>query len=236
MLVRIRPLASLMVCAAFVFVSTASLVVNAQPSAPEASDKEEEEEEEKPSAGTAELPADPTGKLYEKFEVDRGFFISADIGLVWAFGGAERSISNTQAYVGLNIGYDFSKWFSWQVHAGRGFAASSPRSSNQIDRIRDFGWTNVLTGPVVWILIWERLAIELKAQGGIAIMDPVPLEAAVDGIALSVVAPTVGGGLGLKYMTLLTDMTIGLEVTFNYMIGPNVPALNVAPLAVRYTF
>ena len=80
------------------------------------------------------------------------------------------------------------------------------------------------------------LAAGRKAHGGIAILDPVPFEVQTDGIALSVVAPTVGGGIGLKYMTLLTDFTIGFEATFNYMIGPNVPALNIAPLVVRYTF
>lgn len=230
-----------LVCVAFLMSATAAFAAKApaksaaKPAAP-AEEKEEEEEEESKEKPQAELAADPSGKLYEKFEMSRGFFISSDIGLVWAFGGAERAVSNTQAYVGLNIGYDFTSWFSWQIHAGRGFAASSPRSANQINRIRDFGWTNILTGPLAWIRVWERLAIEVKLLGGIAIMDPVPLEVQTDGVALSVVAPTVGGGLGLKYMTLLTDFTIGFEATFNYMIGPNVPALNISPLVARYTF
>ncbi|MCC6808307.1 MAG: adventurous gliding motility protein CglE [Deltaproteobacteria bacterium] len=241
-----RSLVSLVVCAAIVVVSTPAFsAARAAAKAPaaKAEEKEEEEEEEgkDQKAAGGELPSDPTGKLYEKFEMSRGFFISSDVGMVWAFGGYDpgRSSSNTQAYVGLNIGYDFTSWFSWQIHAGRGFAASSPRSPNQVTRIRDFGWTNVLTGPLAWIRIWERLAIEVKLLGGIAILDPVPLEVAVDGVAVSVVAGSIGGGVGLKYMTLLTDFTIGFEATFLYMIVPGaggIPALNIAPLVVRYTF
>jgi hypothetical protein len=199
-------------------------------------EKEEEEETEGANKATAELPADPSGKLYENFEIKRGFYVASDIGLVWAFGGAEGGVSNTQAYVGLNIGYDFTSWFGWQLHGGRGFAASSPRSVNQLERIRDFGWTNVLTGPVFFIKVWERLGLEVKLHGGIAVLDPVPLEVNVDGIQLSTVAPTVGGGIALKYATLLTNFMLGLEITFNYMLLVNVPALNVSPLVARYTF
>src|SRR5438105_4430522 len=71
---------------------------------------------------------DPSGKLYEKFEMARGFYIGSDLGVFLVFGGAAqgKSVSNLQPYVGLNLGYDFNTWFSWQVHAGRGFAAASP--------------------------------------------------------------------------------------------------------------
>jgi hypothetical protein len=196
-----------------------------------AQDDDEEDEKAK-----AELPPDPTGKLYGTFVVTRGFFISTDIGLAWTFGGAERAISNTQPYVGINIGYDFTSWFSWQIHGGRGFNANSPLTPNQASRIRDFAWTNVQTGPVAWIKVWERLAIEVKLLGGIALLDPVPIEQATDGITVNVVNPVVGGGIGLKYFTLLTNFTLGFEAAFNYIIGVNVPALNVSPLVIRYTF
>jgi hypothetical protein len=94
----------------------------------------------------------------------------------------------------------------------------------------------VLTGPVFFIKVWERLGLEVKLHGGIAVLDPVPLEVNVDGIQLSTVAPTVGGGIALKYATLLTNFMLGLEITFNYMLLVNVPALNVSPLVARYTF
>jgi hypothetical protein len=184
----------------------------------------------------ATLPADPSGKLYEKFELHRGFFISTDIGLMWAFGGAERAVSNTQPYVGLNMGYDINSWFSWQVHAGRGFNANSPLTPNQVNGIRDFAWTNLETGPLVWIRVWERLAIEVKLLGGVTFLDPVPVDEGVDGLRVSMVNPVIGAGLGLKYFTLLTSCTLGFEATFQYLVGANIPALNVSPLIIRYTF
>jgi len=195
-----------------------------------------EEEDEDDIKAKATLPADPTGKLYETFEVHRGFFISTDVGLAWAFGGAERGYSNTQPYVGVNIGYDFTSWFSWQVHVGRGFNANQPLTANQAARIRDFAWTDIQTGPVVWIKVWDRLAIELKVVGGISLLDPVPIEPDVDGRIVNAVNPSIGGGVGLKYFTLLTNVVLGFEATFSYLIGVNVPVLSVSPLVIRYTF
>lgn len=218
------------------FVATAlAHVAHAAPAAAPPAQAEADEEEEAPAAVKEELPSDPSGKLYENFAMSRGFFISSDVGMVWAFGSATRVISNTQVYVGLNIGYDINQWFSWQVHVGRGFSAAAPRSPNQIGRIEDFGWTNLQTGPVLSFLIWERLAFELKALGGVALLDTAPLDAA-DGVTMGTVAANVGGGLGLKYLTLLTDVTIGFEAQFGFIIGPNIPVLSVAPLVVRYTF
>ncbi len=197
-----------------------------------------EEEEDEEGAKKEALPADPSGKLYEKFQVQRGFFLSTEIGLVWTFADPERGFSNTQPYVGLNIGYDFNSWFSWQIHGGRGFNANAPRTEAQWNRIRDFAWTAVETGPVVWLKVWERLAIELKALGGIAILDPVPVEPDLepDGRRVNLINPAVGFGIGLKYFTLLTNFTLGFEATGHFLIGLNMPSLNVSPLIIRYTF
>jgi len=187
---------------------------------------------------TPQLPPDPSGKLYQKFEMQRGFYISSDVGVMLVFNGAASVTSTAEPYIGLNIGYDFNRWLSWQIHAGRGFAASAARTSNEDARIRDFSFTNVMSGPIVWLRVWERLAIELKAQAGISIFDPVPVESSQDSVsnlALSVVQPIVGGGIALKYLTLLTDFTLGLEVTFNYIIPTAIPMIAISP-TVRYTF
>lgn len=198
--------------------------------ATESDDEEDEKEKPKPVE-------DPSGRLYQKFEMQRGFFIGSDLGVFMTFGGAARGVSNAQPYVGINIGYDFTSWFSWQLHAGRGFAADAARTANEDTRgLRDFSFTNFMTGPVVWIRVWERLAIELKLQGGVAILDPIPLDPAIDaGVSVSGVEPVLGGGVALKYLTLLTDFTLGLDVTFNYIIGVNLPTLAISP-TVRYTF
>ena len=203
---------------------------------PAGKEKEEDDEEEQPGAAPT-VVEDPSDRLYDKYELQRGFYIASDLGFFMVFGGANKAVSNLQPYVGINVGYDILRWFSWQVHAGRGFAASSPRSANQDqqNRIRDFSVTNVLTGPVVWILVLERLAIELKLHGGISILDPIPLEAAIDGVAVPGVVGVVGGGAALKYLTLLTDFTLGLDFTFNYLLSVNVPSLQISP-TVRYTF
>jgi hypothetical protein len=208
------------------------LMLTSSPMTALAAPEEEDDDEQK---AKATLPADPTGKLYEKFEVHRGFFISSDVGLVWAFSGAERSYSNTQAYVGVNVGYDFTSWFSWQIRAGRGFNANNPYSPDK-NAVRDFAWTDVQTGPVVWIKVWDRLAIEVKVLGGVSILDPVPIDPIIDNRVVNVFNPSVGGGVGLKYFTLLTNVVLGFEATFNFMIGANVPVLNVSPLVIRYTF
>ncbi len=211
------------------FVSLPLVNLGAAPPPPGPS-KEDEDEDEK----TAE--PDPSGKLYQKFEMQRGFYIGSDLGIFLAFGGASKSVSNVQPYVGINIGYDFTSWFSWQVHVGRGFVADGARSANEDSRgLRDFAFTNVMTGPIVWIRVWERLAIELKVQGGLAIMDPIPLDPQVDGKSVGGVEPVIGGGIALKYLTLLTDFTLGLDVTFNYIIPAAIPSLSIAP-TVRYTF
>lgn len=204
-------------------------------SAPKAADDEDEDEAKKPAA-TATTESDED-RLYGKFELQRGLYVTSDLGLFMVFGGANKAVSNLQPYIGLSLGYDINQWFSWQIHAGRGFAASSPRSAaqDQQNRIRDFSFTNVLTGPVVWLMVMERLAIELKAHGGVSILDPIPLEAAIDGVQVPGVVAVVGGGVALKYLTLLTDFTLGLDITFNYLLAANIPSLAITP-SVRYTF
>lgn len=205
--------------------------------APLGKSSEEDDDEDSSKKPVAAVVEDPSDRLYDKFELQRGLYVSSDLGFFMVFGGANKAVSNLQPYVGLNLGYDINHWFSWQIHAGRGFAASSPRSAaqDQQNRIRDFSFTNILTGPIVWIMLMERLALEIKAQGGVAILDPVPLEAAIDGVAVNGVVPVVGGGVSLKYLTLLTDFTLGLDFTFNYLLSVNIPALQITP-SIRYTF
>ena len=211
--------------------TTVSLAASTPPPAQTVATDDEEEEKVKPKP-----VEDPSGRLYQRFEMQRGFFIGSDLGVFMTFGGAAKAVSNAQPYVGINIGYDFTSWFSWQLHAGRGFAADAARTANEDTRgLRDFSFTNFMTGPVVWIRVWERLAIEVKLQGGVAILDPIPLDPTIDGVSVSGVEPIVGGGLALKYLTLLTDFTLGLDLTFNYIIGINLPTLAISP-TVRYTF
>jgi len=211
--------------------ATRSFAATTPPAQTATAGDDEEEDTAKPKP-----LEDPSGKLYQKYQMQRGFFIASDLGVFMTFGGAAKGVSNAQPYVGLNVGYDFTSWFSWQIHAGRGFAADAARTANEDTRgLRDFSFTNFMTGPVVWIRVWERLAIELKLQGGISILDPIPLDPTVDGVSVSGVEPILGGGLALKYLTLLTDFTLGLDLTFNYIIGINLPTLAISP-TVRYTF
>jgi len=199
-------------------------------SKPEATTDEEEGEQK----ATLKLPDDPSGKLYEKFVPKRGFFISSDLGMMWVFNGAIKKVSNTAPYLGINIGYDIASWFSLYVHVGRGFGSNSARTANE-GTIENWAFTNFLAGPMFWIMVWERLAIEIRAQGGIALMDPVPFDPTIDQVQFSPVQPVVGGGLSLKYLTLLTDFTLGLDVTFNYIIPVQIPALALS-FSARYTF
>jgi hypothetical protein len=229
-----RIFVSTVFCAAVLFPGARLSFAATTPSAATADNDEEDD------AQKSKQLEDPSGKLYQKFEMERGFFIGSDLGVFMTFGGAAKAVSNAQPYVGINIGYDFNSWFSWQLHAGRGFAADAARTANESNgpngpRITDFAFTNFTTGPIVWIRVWERLAIELKVQGGVAILDPIPVDPTIDGISVSGVEPVLGGGVALKYLTLLTDFTLGLDVTFNYIIGINLPSLNIAP-TVRYTF
>jgi hypothetical protein len=78
--------------------------------------------------------------------------------------------------------------------------------------------------------VLDRVALEARVFAGGALFAPAPSPKE------SMMAGDVGGGLGIKYMTLLPGFIIGSDVNF-YMTFPEiVPALSFSPLIIKYVF
>lgn len=181
------------------------------------------------------------GRLVEKIEMQRGFYVSSDVGFFLTLAGY-RGYSNLQPYIGFNVGYDLTRWLSMQVAVGNGFnsgngpsAEDSPiRDGNpNLSAINNFSATNVGVLAVGNIVPLERMALEFKLGGGVSRLAPLPRS--LDPDKESGWYGHVAGGIAVKYLTLLTDFTAGLDITFYYILPAGIPGLAISP-TVRYTF
>ena len=187
------------------------------------------------------------GRLVTKVEMQRGFYVSSDIGFFLTLAGY-RGHSNLQPYIGLNIGHDLTRWLSLQLAVGNGFNSGNGPSSKDnpvsngnpnFEAINHFSATNIGLQVVGNIVPLERMALEFKAGGGVTRLAPLPrsLKDKNDetGNTESGWYGHVAGGLSIKYLTLLTDFTVGLDLTFYYTLRAGIPSLSISP-TVRYTF
>jgi hypothetical protein len=93
-----------------------------------------------------------------------------------------------------------------------------------------------MSGEVVFaIRPTDRFAIEPKIGGGLTLMTPQVTDPEDPTQKLSPRVPHVSTGIELKYLTLLTDFTVGAGVHLFYLVGPDVVSL-AEMLTVRYTF
>ncbi len=179
------------------------------------------------------------GKLVAEVKVQRGFYIATDIGFFLTFAG-ERGHSNLQPYIGFNLGYDFNKWLSLQLSVANGFdsnnAVGPQDDKNKFSNgIPSCQLTNLGLQLVGMFMPHERVGLELKLGGGTTRISPLPRSLRKDPNQESGWQGHIAAGFGVKYITLLTDFTAGLDISFYLVLPAKIPALAITP-TVRYTF
>jgi hypothetical protein len=183
-----------------------------------------------------------------------------------------RGTSNVQPYLGVLVGYDlvttdtinFAAGFKGALMlnggAGRVTGADINNSGNPefpcagdgddlCTKSNDYEVWQVGVGGALDYLLTDRLGLAFKLDGGLALLNPSPFEAAnqVGGDSDDAVAnyPNAGkvaiGGIfsvsaGVSYATLLTGFTVGVDVRFSGVVGGGfIPALS-ATVPIKYNF
>lgn len=174
-----------------------------------------------------------------------GFYTASDLGGFIRFGGwadgetcgfrcQPRVTSNLQPFIGLAVGYDILDWLGVQASFGTGFVANAAPVQGTSDSPRDYGisFINLALTGTLWL---DRFGIVGKVFGGGALLQPAPLP---DELPLG---GNVGAGLGVRWATLLTDVTIGMDVNGYLAFAPAggavamIPGLSFAPV-IKYVF
>ena len=179
------------------------------------------------------------GKLVAEVKVQRGFYIATDIGFFLTFAG-QRGHSNVQPYIGFNLGYDFNKWLSLQLSVANGFNSNNApgqqdNRSTFPNAIPSYQLTNLGLQLVGMFMPHERVGLELKLGGGTSRISPLPRSLRKEPNQESGWQGHIAAGFGVKYITLLTDFTAGLDISFYFVLPAKIPALAITP-TVRYTF
>ncbi|MBT6491850.1 MAG: adventurous gliding motility protein CglE [Deltaproteobacteria bacterium] len=193
---------------------------------------------------------DPNAQIGEdrlaNFELDRGFYLSSDVGVLISLGGIQ-GYSNLQPFVSVRGGYDLSDMFSVQGSVSMGYISQNPISEYDVPlsagrQIASYDMTMFAIEGLASFRPTERIAIEPKLGAGLTLLSPAPTDAAIAAAqgcsidcAMSPVAPHAMAGVDIKYLTLLTDFSAGVSMTGYFVIGPNILAVSGAFL-VRYTF
>ena len=177
-------------------------------------------------------------------EVRRGFFTETDLGIFTNFGGQD-SYSNVTPYLQLGIGYDIGAHFELGFHVGIGSSAQNcygakdaklacvVPTDSKTSLPDNFTVTYFsLTAAYLFEMV-ERFYIAPKLIGGFTILDPAPVvDANKNPIRFGA---NVGLAVGLEYATNMDHFSIGADVAFRYIIGPNIPSFQFLP-RVKYTF
>lgn len=190
----------------------------------------EQRHEDRPGIGEGRLAV---------FELQRGFYLSSDLGVFMTFGGTQ-SHSNAQPFLSVKAGFDIGDDLSVQVALSAGYSSGNPISENDLPgaggrEVAAFGLFNAGAELVAAIRPRERLAIEPKIGGGLTVLSPVPTDPSNIDASVGPTHPHISGGVDLKYLTLLTDFTAGVSLTGYFIVGPNIRA-GAAAFDVRYTF
>jgi len=193
-----------------------------------------------PAARAADLSSQVEG-----FEYSRGFYTESDLGFFLRFGGwadqkqgtsvvSSRTSAvvarNLQPYIGFSVGYDVLDFLSLQLMYGTGYVSNAAPREGQADSPMDHSITLVNLAIVGNFLVFDRVALEARIFGGGAIFYPPPVPDA------SMFAGDAGGGIGIKYMTLLPGFIIGADVNGLVTFPEIVPAITFSPLIIKYVF
>jgi hypothetical protein len=179
------------------------------------------------------------------FERSLGFYTVSDLGGFIRFGGyadgdgcgfrcEPRITSNLQPWINLGVGYDILEFLAVQASFGTGFVANAAPVQLAADSPRDYGIT-FINLAVVANVYFDRFGVSAKLFGGGSLLTPPPLPDA------PIFGGNVGGGIGVRWATLLPDVTIGMDVNGFAVIGTDggnvmvIPGLSFAPV-IKYVF
>jgi hypothetical protein len=184
---------------------------------------------------TVSLAATPSEGV--PLQVRRGFFTETDVGFFWTLGGND-GYSNMQGYLQLGVGYqltvgDGKGLIPIGVHVGIGanagncWATGSAVTGN-CTKADNFTNTFIdLTGAYLFQVV-ERLYIGPKLLVGATLLDPEPVPGKTLGINAGIAA-------SLEYATNMDHFSVGLDISYRIVLGPNIHAFAVYP-RVQYTF
>ncbi len=180
-------------------------------------------------------------------QVRRGFFTETDIGGIVnlggtaAYAGGNPGYSNLDPYLQLGIGYQFA--FSEKVampiglHVGIGANASNcygaVDNAGNCVQSDNFTLTFITLSAGLMYSVAERLYVGGKLLGGYTLIDPAAT-VKDDGSGITA-APHFGVAASVEYATNMDHFTIGLDVVFRLVVGPNIPSIQFFP-RVKYTF
>jgi hypothetical protein len=211
-----------------------------------------------------------------RFLIRRGFFAEADLGMYMTFLGRNtndpmlpsRFSSNLEPHIGVNVGYDvvqsegfnlaLALRFAMGFNGGLGrvtdaqFQASTngapaPGTPDAATKPADYTVTELGALIAASIMMTDRIALTIRGDGGIGILDPDPSKAAatldtpmamyLPGAGAAVFVPVFGAGVGVEYYTLLNDFSIGILLRFQGILAPDglIPAMSIT-FPVKYTF
>lgn len=207
------------------------------PAARAAEEAGDDEAGSKPAGESKPLPQIGEEDTLAVFVLQRGFYVSTDLGVFFSLGGV-KGYSNIQPYLGLHAGFDVNDFLSLQASVSGAYVSGNPiipyESAVAGNPIASYELLSIGAEVVGAYRPTQRFALEPKVGGGMSRTNPDPN--VVDAtMSVPKMNPHISAGLDLKYLTLLTDFTAGLSGTFYYVLGPNIPGLGLA-FALRYTF
>jgi hypothetical protein len=169
-------------------------------------------------------------------KVRRGFFTETDIGGFFTVGG-DNSYSNLQTYLQLGVGYqltinDGKGLVPIGLHVGIGANAQNCWSgllpNGTCSTSDNFTLTMISLTAGYLHQIVERLYLGAKIIVGGTLLDPEPVPGTPFGINAGIAA-------SIEYATNMDHFSIGLDISYRLIIGPNINALMFYP-RVQYTF
>lgn len=192
-----------------------------------------------PAPVAAPLPQIGDEDQLAVFVLQRGFYLSSDLGVFMTFGGV-RGYSNVQPFLSIKAGYDIGNYISVQLALSSGYASGNALSMNDApgttgQQVQNYGLFNAGLEVVGALRPTKRFAIEPKLGGGITLINPQPTDPNDVALVVQSPAPHIAFGVDLKYLTLLTDFTAGVSLSGYYVVGPNIIGA-AAAFVVRYTF
>jgi hypothetical protein len=170
-------------------------------------------------------------------QVRRGFFTETDVGGFFTVGG-DNGYSNLQTYLQLGVGYqltinDGKGLIPIGFHVGIGANAQNCwaglNAAGVCTQSDNFTMTMLnLTGGYLHQVV-ERLYVGGKLIGGVTLLDPDPVG---DG---GLVRGNFGVAASIEYATNMDHFSVGVDISYRLIIGPNINALGFYP-RVQYTF
>lgn len=183
---------------------------------------------------TAAVAATPSEGV--PLQVRRGFFTETDIGGFFTLGG-DDGYSNLQTYLQLGAGYQLTigngmGLIPIGLHVGIGANAQNCWSGRRNDgtcQLSD-NFTLIFVSASGGYLhrVIERLYVGGKVLAGWTFLDPAPVTDVTGGV-------NAGLAASIEYATNMDHFSIGLDIAFRLVIGPNIPSLGFYP-RVQYTF